>query len=132
MLTLNKAMSFHHLDTLATWQIYVGDKLVTAGREPNSRTPDPGTITIKEKIEELIISYRYDVVKPEVRTIVIKSETETLYDQTQHLKDNHPTSIDMNEILKNHKGTFEVQVFCTDDIITEENRLIGRIRIKIE
>lgn len=130
ILTFNTAYSFNRLDTLANWQIYYGDKLVTSGHEPNARTPDIGTIAVKEKIEKLRIIYRYDAVKPERRTIKILSGTETLYNQTQELKDNHPTLIDFNEIIKHKKGSFEIQIYYTDDITKEKSRLIGKIRIE--
>jgi hypothetical protein len=131
VITFHKAMGLSKLDTLANWQIYYGEKLITAGHEPNSRTPDPGIITIKGKAEKLKIVYTYDAVKPEVRTIKIKRGKETLYDQTEHLKDNHPALIDLNEVLKKKKGDFEIQIYYTDDRMIEKNRLIGVIKIII-
>lgn len=130
ILTFNTAYGFNRLDTIANWQIYYGDKLVVSGHEPDARTPDIGTIAIKGQIEKLKIFYRYDAVKPERRTIKITSGTETLYNEPQVLKDNHPTLIDLREITKNKRGTFEIQIYYTDDITIEKNRLIGKIRIE--
>jgi hypothetical protein len=130
ILTFNTAYGFNRLDTIANWQIYYGDKLVVSGHEPNARNPEIGIITVKGQIEKLKIFYRYDAVKPERRTIKITSGTETLYNQPQELKDNHPTLLDLKEIIKNKKGTFEIQIYYTDDITTEKNRLIGKIRIE--
>lgn len=132
VVTFQKVMSLSRLDTLVNWQIYYGEKLITAGHEPLSRTPDPGIITIKGKAEKLKIVYRYDAVKPEIRTIKIKRGNETLYDQTEHLKDNHPALIDLNEVLKKKKGSFEIQIYYTDDRTIEKNRLIGKIKVTID
>lgn len=100
LLTLNEASGSNRLDTIANWQIYYGDKLVTAGHEPNARTPEVGTVTFKGQIQKLKIFYNYDAAKPEWRTIHIKSETMTLYNETQQLKGNHPALIDLKELIK--------------------------------
>lgn len=117
------------LDTITNWQIYYDGELVTAGHDfiANQKI---GTLKLKKQPSKLQVYYSYDFAKPEWRTIKMVCESDTLYNETQHLKDNHPHLIDLNELFENRKGTFQIKIYYTDDITTEKNRLIGTIKLE--
>lgn len=118
-------------DTIANWQIYYGDRLITSGNENRHRVPLVGKIFITDKVDKLTIHYQYDSKKPVWRTIVKKSGQEVLFEGAQQLKDNHPSSINFKKIPDREKGhPFTIQIYYTDNVTREKNRFIGEIEIK--
>jgi hypothetical protein len=118
------------LDTIANWQIYYDSELITSGNEYAHRVPDTGVLKLGEERKNLVIHYGYDFDKPEWREITIKSGDEIIYSAKEELKDNHPAKIDLSKIRQIGEGKFkEIQVYYSDDITSEKNRLIGKINL---
>jgi hypothetical protein len=116
------------VDTIANWQIYYGDILILKGNELGHVDLIIENLKI-DKSKRLKIYYRYDAAKPEWKQVIIKTKTETLYDQTQYLKDNHPHLIDLHELDFSNDGRVVIEIYYTDNISKVKNRLIGTIKI---
>lgn len=130
-LSINEAQCFNQPDTITNWQIYYGDKLIVAGHEPNARVPDIATIHLVDSIKELKIVYRYCAGAPKWRTIEIKNGPDILYSAEDRLKDNRPHVLDLGELVDGKSGSFDIQIYYSDDITHEKDKLIGEIRIEM-
>jgi hypothetical protein len=119
-------------DTIANWQIYYGNKLLTSGNENQYRVPETGSLVLTKERKKLEIFYRYDAVKPERRTITIKNGAKVVFHETQHLKDNHPSLIDTGKLFNQINNGDIIHIYYTDDVTHEKNRLIGKIKITVE
>lgn len=125
-----QAEAFDGNDTIPNWQIYYGEKLIVAGHEPNVRVPDVGIIHVKNSADRLKIVYRYDSVKPRWRAIEIKNGPEILYSAEDRLRDNQPHEVDVGELIMGKTSSFYIQIYYSDHITPEKDRLIGEIEIR--
>jgi hypothetical protein len=115
------------LDTITNWQIYYGKILLVKGNASGHFEPSKVSVKV-DSSRKLKIFYRYDAVKPEWRRIVIKSQAKIVYDEIQHLKDNHPALISLQD-LKLDSNKVTADIYYSDNISKGKEILIGSIVI---
>jgi hypothetical protein len=126
-----KAENTSRFDTIAHWPISYNGQIIIRGNETGQIEQIKRGIKVKSPQDKLIIDYRYDAVKPQVRTIIIKQNGVMLYKGIQHLKDNHPSIIFMKEVIQDSKAKAALlEIYYSDDILKGKERMIGQIQVE--
>jgi|GEM_PF-3497263 len=119
------------LDTIANWSISYNDQVIIRGNETGEINQLKKVVRLKSPQDELTIHYRYDAVKPQSRTITIRQKDVVVYQSIQHLKDNHPSTILMKELMQKLKSKVTLlTIYYADDITNGKERMIGKIEIE--